>query len=272
MNNVINSIKKNKGIVLAICAVIIIGIIIGIILIPKDKKDKKEEVSSVEKIKLKEISDSIIDCFEDIEDNDSDGLDKYIVYSLERNYKKNEKTSMTTDEMAKELNSIFSKEIKSEDLDNTGISPMMLEKNIVYDFNAKEFTIHTSTKKMSEIAETKIYKYDLNETYKENGKYVVTYNKLVVSNPYQILNYYNDMNNKASQPEVDSETGEITKEASGEKVDTKEISDYLRGNASMDTIRKYITSDNIKEIGENKGTVKVTFVEQNDKLLIESIS
>ena len=272
MDNVGNFVKKNKGLILVIAVILVVGTIIGINMSHSTSKTTKEDVSSVEKIKLTEISNSIIDCFEDIEDTESKELDKYIIYALDRNYLNNESDSLTTEDMAKFLNDIFSINIAAEDLENTGISPAMLDKNIVYDFNAKTFTMFKSKLRMSEIAETKIYKYELNEMYKEDGKYIVTFNKYIVSNPYQILNYYNDLNNKASQPVVDEETGEVIEEASGEKVDTKEISDYLRGNATMETIKKYITSQNIDEVGENKGVVTIKFVEKDDKLLIDSIS
>ena len=273
MNNVTKFVKNNKGLVGIIIGVIIIAIVLGIILFPKKKESKREEVSSVEKIKLMEVSDAMIDCIEEIENSESNEDDRYIMYALERAYLKSDKeeASLTTDDMAKVLNGIFSREFSGDDLGNIAISPYMLEKNIVYDFNSKIFTMKKMAKSMQDIANTAIYKYEFSEAYKEDGKYVVTFRKYVVTNPYKILNYYNDLNNRNSQPIVDEETGEIKEPASGEKVDTSEINAYLKGKATMETIKKYIKADNIKEVGEDKGTINITFVEKDNKLLVESI-
>jgi len=153
MNNVTKFVKNNKGLVGIIIGVIIIAIVLGIILFPKKKESKREEVSSVEKIKLMEVSDAMIDCIEEIENSESNEDDRYIMYALERAYLKSDKeeASLTTDDMAKVLNGIFSREFSGDDLGNIAISPYMLEKNIVYDFNSKIFTIKKMAKSMQDI-------------------------------------------------------------------------------------------------------------------------
>ena len=48
--------------------------------------------------------------------------------------------------------------------------------------------------------------------------------------------------------------------------------DYLRGNADVSVIKKYITADNINEVGESGGEISITFIEKDGKVLVDSIS
>ena len=53
------------------------------------------------------------------------------------------------------------------------------------------------------------------------------------------------------------------------KVDTKPISEYLKGEGKIKVIKNAINNDNIKDIGKIEKGPKIVYVIKNDKLLIE---
>lgn len=252
---------------------IVILVIVGTIAITTSFSKKEDKISSVEELKLKETSNKVISNIEEIENSESTEIDRYINYCLEKAYNEEGKTSLTEAEIKNIISTYFTLEVSEEQIESIGITPYMLTKNITYDFSTKTYTMNVVKLSYSDIASKEIIKYELNKVEKEGVKYIITYKKYLVKNPYEILNYYNDLNNKQNSPVIDEETGEIIeKNTEKEYYDTSEIMAYLKGEAKTSTIKKYITPENISEVGEEVGTIKITYVFRNDQILIDNIS
>ena len=134
----------------------------------------------------------------------------------------------------------------------------MLEERITFNPTENTYEKSTDKKTYADIAGEKIEKYREEKIKKKsNNKFVITYKKYVVKDPYKILNYYTDMNNKNEK--------KVT------KYNTEEIDKYLKGEESKKTIKKYITEKNIGKIGKEEGKVKITYIIRDGNILIDKI-
>lgn len=272
MENVLKFIKKNK-----MAVVVAILVIVGAILLIVFKNDKKAEtfnLSSVEQLKIREISNDIIPYLEEVEDNDSQEIDRYINFALEYAYDKENKDTLSLNELQDLVNSKFNVNVSEEQLETVGITPLMLDKSITFDMLNKSFHINKFKLSNQDIAALKIVTY-IEEDMKKisNTEYSVTYKKVVVKNPYEILNYYTDLNNKSTAPKIDEETGEIIESNEEPKrYDTTEINKYLRGEEKVNTIKKYINKDNASKVGEVTSTIEVIYGVNEDKILVNQIN
>ncbi|MBE6161119.1 MAG: hypothetical protein E7158_02720 [Firmicutes bacterium] len=197
------------------------------------------KVSNLEKIKLEEISNGVTKYLECIDNNEK--LDGYIIYIL----KNNNKDSMTIKEIINKINNTFNKNISKKDILNIGITSKMIDEKITYDFTTSTFSIDKGTD-IREIAAKEIVSYKIKDMYKKSDKYIVKYDKLLVKDPYKVLNYYND-NNKLDE--------------------VSEIQLYLQNKGSIDNILKYINKNNAKKIKD----ITITYTVKNNKVLIEKI-
>mgnify|MGYP004541396661 CR=1 FL=1 len=264
-------VKKYKGILITLLVVVfVVSIVLIIILFNK----KGTKLSAIEELKLRETSNSVIDYIDQIENSQSTEIDRYINYCLEKVYNEENKTSLTVLELKEIVSKNFTVNISEKQFEEIGITSDMLSKNITYDFTDKKYTMNIPELSYSDIANQEIIKYIIDKIEKDNTRYVITYKKYLVKNPYEILNYYNDLNNKASQPVIDEKTGEIIEQngENSEYYDTSEIMAYLKGNAKISVIKKYITEENASVVGEQVGTVKIAYVFRNNQILIDSIS
>ena len=218
---------------------IILTIILFIIFIILKFLNIKHSVSELENIKINEVSKKDTKYIEFI--GNGKDLDGYLIYIL----KNSEAESLSVNEMINKIHDIFNKEVKEKEIVDLGITPKMMDERINYDFETRTFSIDKSTD-LREIATTEIIAYQIKDMYKDDNEYVVTYDKLKVKNPYDVLNYYNDRN-KVEEVE--------------------EIQKYLQNEGSIDNILKYINTKNSKKSGE----VTITYIVKNNKLLIEKI-
>ena len=272
MENIIKFIKKNK-----IAVILAILVIVGGILLIVFKGKKKEEnfsLSSVEQLKLREISNDIIPYLEEVEDNDSMEIDRYIMFALEYAYDKESKDTLSLTEMKDLINSKFNVNVNEEQLETIGITPLMLDKSITFDMLKKSYHINKFKLSNQDIAALKIVAYIEQDMKKiSNTEFSITYKKAVVTNPYEILNYYTDLNNKNSAPQINEENGEIIEKTEEPVIyDTTEINKYLRGEAKVSTIKKYINNDDISKVGEDAGTIEVIYIVDGDHILINKIN
>ena len=236
--------KIDKKYLIIAISVIALLIILGLILC---KFTCNKKLSDLEKIKITEGSDKYSNYFEYLDG--SKKVDDYIVYALMYNYNENDKDSLSFSEIHKTINNIFSTKIKLKDIEDSGMSPSIVNTNISKEENG--FKLNNTDKSYATIASTKIVKYNINNIEKiNNNKYQVIYDKYIISNPYDVLNYYND-NNK-------------TKE-------TEEISSYLKGKGKITNIKKYINKKNQNKVGKKDKEITVTYVVKNNKVLIENI-
>lgn len=240
-----NIFKDKKVKLITLGVLILILLVLAICFIVRNN----HKITKLEEIKINEISDKYMSYMNDVEDTTSKDNDRYILYALDYSYYELDKDTLTTGELRKLINSIFNIDIKEQDLINIGITPVMNEKSIIYNSEKNTFSIIKDKKSYAQIASEKIVKYEIDTVKKKNNKYIIKYNKYVVTNPYEIVNYYNE-NNK----------------------NTKEINDYLSGNTSKNKILKYINKDNINKIGKKEEEVKITYIIKNNKVLIDDIN
>ena len=228
---------------------IVEGLIIILLLICIFNK----KISKIEKIYIDNVSSNIMPYFYAI-DLDSTSLDKYIYYTLEYNYNEYNKISMKTEEIVDFIKNKFKIKIDSEDIIDIGITPIMAEKNIVYSSEIDEYSINSVKKSYKEIASIPITTYKIKKIKKlNNKKYKVIYEKYIIENPYELLNYYNDLNMDKNN------------------YDTSDISSYLSGEKSVKVLNKYLNKDVLNNIGKKDKNIKVTYIIENDKFLISNI-
>jgi len=218
------------------------------------------KLTPIEKRELKRNSDMVMSYMEEIENVKKVDLSSYVVYAMEYNYNENDKTKLSLNEMVKLLENIFDKKFSKKEIEKIGITPLMVNKNISYDYDNKKYIIDKASYSYADIASTKIVKYQL-QIIKKNGKNKFTgiYRKYVVSNPYEVLNYYDSLNNNKDAKKT------------AKNYDTTDIFNYLTGKEKLKVMKTYITSKNAKKIAKDKGEVEVKYVVVRDKILVKEI-
>ncbi len=154
-----------------IAGLILIAILFSAIATIFIPKQNEFPVSELERIALKEYSAKYANYLEEIDrtgDADKDNqnnpiinnfpLDRYIAYALEYSYNENDKSELTVKEIKKFLESVFDAEFKEEEINNVGISPLLLDKNVNHDPVSKVYSIQKTTDKR-QIAAIPITKY-----------------------------------------------------------------------------------------------------------------
>lgn len=217
-------------------------------------------LTPIENRELKKNSDMVMSYMEEIENVKKVELSSYVVYAMEYNYNENDKTTLSLNEMVKLLENTFDKKFSKKELEKIGITPLMLNKNISYDYDNRKYIIDKASYSYADIASTKIVKYQL-QKIKKNGKNKFTgiYRKYVVSNPYEVLNYYDSLNNNKDAKK------------SSKNYDTTDIFNYLTGKEKLKVMKTYITSKNAKKVAKDKGKVEVKYVVVGDKILVKEI-
>jgi len=216
------------------------------------------KITKLERVKIEEKSDEISDYFNEITEN-KDDKGKYINFAVEYLYNTQDKEKYTIDEIKDVINSNFDLEYTDKTISDIGISQAMQGKGIVFD-NATGTFKYSNSRTITDIANDKIYYFKINKIKKVNkNKFKVIYDKYVVSNPYEILNYYNDYNIE-HYDKMD------------EQFDTSKITNYLKGKEKVGTIKKIIREEDNKKFGSVEGKTTVVYVIKDKKLLIDKIS
>ena len=237
---------SNKKILAIVIASILV--VVGIIIFIYNSNHK---LTKLEKIKITEFSDKYSNYMDEVELGNDKG--KYINFAIEYLYNTTDEEEFSLDKVTKVINDTYAINYSDEDIQKIGISEGMLNKGIVYDSEKNSFKYNVS-KTRADIAETTIIKYELKSIKKINkNKFEAVYDKYVVENPYQILNYFDKHN-------IENED---------DKIDTKDIVAYLKGEAKIGVVKDLINKDNIKEFGKIDGNVKVNLVIKNNKLIID---
>lgn len=254
--------KENTGMVILGILIVIFLVFTAIYVIGT------KNISEIEEKALKTKSSELITYIEDITLSESKEIDKYIIYALNNSYNKNSKSSLTCKEIYNFIKENFTIDISEEKIRNMGVSPLMLEKNISYNPTIDSYEILSSKIDGQTIAETPIVHYKLEKISKINKKkYIVTYSKYIIEDPFKMLNYYMDENLKSEGTEDKDEN------VSYDLVDTTPLVNYLTGSGKLGDAKSIIDDDKIDNyaIHDKKGTIKITYVAKGDKLLIDKI-
>lgn len=248
LNNLQDKIKKNPVIAL-LGILVLVFLIITIIYLVGIKK-----LSSIEEKELTSRSDEIVYYLDDLL-LDTDKVDKYIIYSLDYNLHENNDSTMSIEDMYNFIKDNFDIKINKDELIDVGITPLMLSKNITYDSQKLMYTINSVHGNPTDIAETSVNYYHVNKINKKNRKkYIITYQKYVINDPYEVLNYYLENNAKVEEP-----------------VDIVPFRNYLAGSGSLYSFVKSIDSNDINKFSKKDKEVKVTIVVIDNKLKINQV-
>lgn len=246
------NIFKNRKILFVILGVVFFSIIliVSIILLNKNK------LTELEKVKIEEASSKIENYLDEIIlHNDDEG--KYINFAIEYIYNETDKDSYSIEDILNIVNDTFDIEYKEEEIARIGITSEMVDKGIVFDSNDKVFKYNVEKTK-ADIATTPIIKYQINKIKKKNkNKFEVKYDKYIVENPYEILNYYNNKN--------------IERTSEEKEYDTTDIIAYLKGEAKIGVVKKIINKDNISGFGKIEEGSTIVYILKDGKLVIDEI-
>ena len=140
-------------------------------------------------------------------------------------------------------------EIKLKDM---GISPFLHERNIDYDYIESKYIISEVKLSNLDIKEVPLVKFILNDVNKNGNKYVVTYDKYTIEDPYKLLDYYNS--------------------TEGEHDDTSKILSYLSGNERKQTIIDLLNKDILTNADALKEELKVDYFINDNDFIIKTVS
>jgi hypothetical protein len=233
---------------LAIACVLVLAAAITAIIIIKNQPTEFP-VSDLERITLEERTATTVNYLEEIDRKDESAneqsLDRYIAYALEYSYNENDKASLTATEIKDFLESVFDKQFNSDDLNNVGISPLLLDKNVHHDPVAQVYTLNPNTDKRI-IADIPVTKYIATNTYtnKDKSVYTIVYDKYTAKSPYDVL------------PHLNGGTG---------------VKDYLDGKGKIKSIKDAIDEESAKAITTPEKLTTIEYVLKDKKLLIKSI-
>lgn len=208
-------------------------------------------ISSIEEKELKNQSEYIAYHLEDLL-LDSKKVDKYIIFALDYSYDKDSKTSLTIDELYEFLSNKFTKKFNKEDIENIGVTPLMVDRSIIYEPDKKCYTINKINNNAQDIAKTPVKYFKLNKISKSSKKkYKITYTTYTIEDPYKMLNYYIDNNDK--------------------NVDITPIRNYLMGASKISSFKNSVIPEDVKHYGKKGKKVSVTFVVKDDNIRISNI-
>lgn len=238
--------KKKRYIVVGAFFIIVLLIVLSSCSKPTTLEEKS----------IKDVSKRVMPYMDRIENSKESKLNKYVYYALEYAYNENNKTELTVNEVKKIILDVFNYDTSDKKLKNIVLSPEMMENYITYDFITGKYRIDKSQITQSEIAKKKLTFYEIDSIKKiSSTHFKVTYDKYVVTNPYEILNYYSDLNNKKN---------------SKKKYDITPIYNYLVAKGKEKDIKNYVIGANFERFAKKKGELKVDYVVKNNKLVIDS--
>lgn len=235
--------KKYIGLILII---ILIFTITSLIIINK----KNDQITNLEKIYIENYSAEITPYISILEDKNN--LDNFIIYALEYNYNNTLNTELKISELTKIINEIFYKKISEDDIKKIGLTPIMVEKNIDFYPDKEIYVINNKNESLYDISVKPIKKYTIKDIKKKKDEITVIYNKYVISNPYEIVNYYS--NNKKE-----------------EIIDLEDINKYLNNKTTRKKIDKYLTDELLNKIATKEKTITIIYIIQENSLYIKSI-
>ena len=230
---------------------IILAIIIPVIIV---YLFSTKNISSLEKRALMEKSDEVIH-YLDYLDVDKLTNDNYILFSLSYSLYNNGKAKLSSTQIAEDINNRFNVKVSAEDVKNNGISPLLLDANITYNTTNDVYELNAKTVDVTKIAKTPVNYYMVKKVSKINKKkYDIVYQKYVIDDPFKVLNHYIDQN---------AQTENYT--------DINPYRNYVSGSDSVIRFKEAIIKDDINAFARLDSKIKVTFVVEDDKILIDKV-
>ena len=209
------------------------------------------KITNVERIKVTEVSEKIAPYFSEILDrNEEDGC--YVTFAIEYLHGTTGKTQFSIDEVLDVIHEFFDINFTKDDATKLGLTSYMMNKGIKYDMSVGGYSYEYSRTR-TDVAATPLTTYSISKIKKNNkNNFTVTFDKLYVENPYKLFNYYSDQEERNEEA-----VSELTK--------------YVKGEIIPGKILKYVTKDNINDVGKIDGTIKVKFTVKDNKLKVSKI-
>lgn len=238
-----------KKIIITIGVVLLFLVsLITVWLVTKSKYNMK--ISNLEKIHIEEFIDTYGASLEQVCTSESNDMDRYISYALYYRLDDTNKVSLNSKEIKEVIDKVFNISMSEEEIKNIGITPYLLNRFIKYDINTEKYVLDISDLRNADIAKVPIIKYELSSIKKKKeDRYEVELMQYTIENPYEILNYFN---------EIDG-------------YDTKDISDYLSGDKNIKVMKDALNLEALRNIQNEGVKIKATFIVKDNKLLIDSI-
>lgn len=238
-------VKNNKTLIIYLSLILIVAFFIFLIVY-------NFKLTSLEIVKIDEFDAKTSIYMEDYVDTDDEG--KYIIYAISYLTNVNNTNEANVNDVVEVINNTFNEKYDEKKIYSLGITPSMLEKGIVLDDGNRKF-IYNNSKTRQDIANQRITKYLLSDISKRGrNRFILTYNKYVVDDPYKILNYYNNL----TEEELDKEK-------------SNKVLSYLRGEGNIYKVKDLIDGDSISNFGKKEDSIKVTLIVKDDKLVIDKI-
>ena len=212
----------------------------------------KNSITNLEKIKLEEKSYEISDYFDELTNNEKSN---YFNFAIEYLYNTKAKEEFTIREILDVINSNFDVAYTEKDILDLGTTGDMVNRGVMYDgaLNGYKYLNDVTP---TDIANKAITYFKIKKISKINeNKFKIIYDRYILENPYEVLNYYNDYN---IQHEDD-------------RIDTTVVIDYLKGNKKIGEFKKIVREETKTSFGKKNGTIEVTYIIKNNKLLVEKI-
>lgn len=232
-----NKVFSNKNNIYKILIVLLISLSVFLFIMGR-------RITNLERIKIDEFNNQVLNYLDYVAESKDEG--RYISFALLYLKEEKNKNSFTDDEVLDAINNTFNVKYDIKEMEKIGISKDMVELGITHEVN--KYTINNDKTK-KDIADSKIIKYNVYDVTKNNrNSFTVKCDRYVVENPYEVLNYYSDSD-----------------------IDKDDLLNYLNGTGNIKDIKKYIDDKNINKIGKIDGSIKIKYIIDNNKLLIESI-
>lgn len=239
-----NILKSKITIICFVVFIIILGFVIYI--------NNSRKVTKLEKVMIQEYSDKYSDYYDEILDN-SDNKCRHINFVLEYLLNTEEIKSVSTKEVKKYINEILGIDYDYNDLVNLAAIDNRIKAGFTYSIEDKMFRYNSKVTR-TDIIKKSLVKYEIKSIKRKgNNKFVVTYKKYEIKNPYDLYNYYNDLN--------------INKKSDEKKEDITDIAEYLKGSRKTKDVKRFITKECVKKIGTIKN-IKIEYELKNDKLVL----
>lgn len=237
-----------KGVILLLIVLVLVILLSSLFI--------KNKITGLEKALLTEQTEKAMLYVDSIDINDTQ-TDSYILYALEYSYNENDKDTLTYKEIQTIIKNIFDKDLSEDSLNAVGITPLLLDNNVIHKMEEKSYSINKKNMTQRQIANIPINIYKQTKVKKKRSKYIVEYEKITIENPYDILNYYNDLS--ASQPDQ-------------EPYDTTAIMNYLTAKGKMKDIKSVVNDKIIEQYGKvYDKKIIVTCELEGTKFIIEDI-
>ena len=229
--------EKIDGVMIQRIVIAILVVTILLIMLLSGNK-----ISILEEETLKSYSNKMINYIEKgTKDED------YIISAVKYYYNEENKTSISLKEVSKYIKENYNKKISEKEMKNIGISEKLMKEKIMIDIEKSQYN-YRNEKTLQDIANTKIYTYKIKEINKlSENKYEIEYQKYVIENPYEVLNYYQG------------------------KKDITKINNYIMGKGTTKEFLESINEKDLSKFAKKKKQVTVEYEVVNRSLTISKI-